>query len=235
MTWNVLPHGPLESLNGRLWRVQGTLANMPLPRNMVLWKADDGSLVVHSPVSANDEVMAQIEALGPIRTIIVPCRNHRLDAPAWGERFQEAKIVCPEAVLAPVQAVVRVDDTEQSALSALGATVYAPPGLKDAELVLEVPVEGGKALIFTDQVFHLREHLGGVGGFMMRYVTRSSGFFGISGLGRLLLLRDRRPFAAWLREQAERTDLVALTMCHGEPVLGDAIPGHLREAADRLA
>lgn len=232
---HVLPHGPLEALAPRLWRVRGSLRSLPLPRNMVIWRADEG-LVLHSVVAVDEPTVAAIEALGTPRVMIVPSPGHRSDAPVFAERWPGIVVTCPAAARRAVERVVRVDGTSEERLPAFGITVHAPDGLRPVELVHEVDAgDGTRALVFNDQVFHL-DHLTGFHGFMMRYVTRSTGFFGLTGLGRLLLLRNAGAFAGWLRAQAERGDVGAITMSHGEPVLGvDACRARLSEAAARLA
>src|ERR1019366_8213859 len=50
-TWTVLPHGPIEPLEDNLWRVEGSLPNMPLKRVMTVARLGSGDLVVHNPVA----------------------------------------------------------------------------------------------------------------------------------------------------------------------------------------
>src|SRR5690349_22929626 len=93
--WTVLPHGPIQRLSERLWRVEGTLPSLPLPRVMTIARRSDGGLVVHNAIAVDDTVRAEIAAWGPIAAIIVPNGYHRLDAPAFHSRYPGARVVCP--------------------------------------------------------------------------------------------------------------------------------------------
>lgn len=235
MTWpdRIRPHGPLEQLTPRLWRVRGTIPALAMPRDMVVWRMDDGGLLIHSAVAMHEEGMADLEALGEPRVMIVPSGHHRLDAPAYRARYPDMIVVAPERALKPVTKVVPVNGTSEDVLPTHGVTVLAPDGLKATELVYEVDAGNGRALIFNDQLFHL-EHEPGLRGAVLRYVTRNTGYFGIPPLARLVLLLDAAAYARWLRNQAGRTDLSIVTMSHGEPVHGQLANAHLHEAADRL-
>ncbi len=232
---HVLPHGPLEPLAPRLWRVRGTLPSFPLPREMIVWRDDAGDLLLHSVVAVDEPTVDALLALGAPRTMVVPSTMHRLDAGVYKARWPALQVVCPAAVRAKVQAAVPVDASAEDALPALGATVLVPDGTKPVELVYEVEAgDGSRALLFNDQVFHVA-HLPGLQGFVMRYLTRSTGFFGITGLGRWMLMTDRQALAAWLRAQADRGEVGVITMSHGEPILGrGACAAALRAAAARL-
>ena len=89
-TWRVLPHGPIEKLSERVWRVEGDVPGMPLKRVMTIAKRADGGLVVHNAIALDDAGMAQIEQWGPVRVIVVPNGYHRLDAKVFAERFPDA-------------------------------------------------------------------------------------------------------------------------------------------------
>jgi hypothetical protein len=48
----------------------------------------------------------------------------------------------------------------------------------------------------------------------------STGFFGMTAIGRMLLLKNKKEFKTWLMAQSQRKDLAAVTVAHGEPVIG---------------
>jgi hypothetical protein len=62
--WKVLPHGPIEQLEPNLWRVEGSLPNMPLKRVMAIARTTAGELVIYNPIALEAAEMAQLEALG---------------------------------------------------------------------------------------------------------------------------------------------------------------------------
>jgi pimeloyl-ACP methyl ester carboxylesterase len=199
---------------------------------MLLYRYAPERLLVHSAVALDPAGMQQLEALGTPGVILVPNRMHRLQAPAYAERYPEARVVCPAAVRDHVAKVVSVQATVEEVLPELGGRCHAPPGVKPGELVYELPLEGGVALAFTDLLFNL-PYQRGVSGWLTRLIG-SSGFFGVTRVGRMLLVDDRRALAAWLREQAAREDLRLISVAHGERV-GAACGQRLREAAGRLA
>ena len=97
-TWRVLPHGPIEKLSERVWRVEGEMEGMPLKRVMTVAKRADGGLVIHNAIPLDDAGMAQIEQWGPVRVIVVPNGYHRLDAKVFADRFPQARVICPAGV-----------------------------------------------------------------------------------------------------------------------------------------
>src|SRR3569623_764868 len=89
-TWRVLPHGPIEKLSDRVWRVEGDVPGMPLKRVMTIALCADGGLDIHNAIALNDAGMAQLEQWGPVRVIVVPNGYHRLDAEVFAARFPDA-------------------------------------------------------------------------------------------------------------------------------------------------
>ena len=88
-TWTVLPHGPLSEVDDGILTVTGQL-QMPLvelQRRMTVVRLADGGLVIYSAVALDEPHMAQIEALGTPRYLIVPGDAHRLDARIFKQRL----------------------------------------------------------------------------------------------------------------------------------------------------
>ena len=229
-TWNahVLPHGPLVQLAPRVWQLTGTVPRMALPRNMTLWRMDDGGLWVHSAIACDEPTVAQIEALGPPRVLVVPSGMHRLDAAVWKARWPALRVVCPEGSRAKVTEVLPVDapDTDVA-----GVLAHPIPGLKDVEHAYALDAGAGGALVFCDALFNV-PHQPGFGGFVLKLIG-STGFFGLTRIGRFALLQDATAYAAWLRARADDPDLALVCLSHGSAVLADPAV-KLREAADRL-
>src|SRR3954466_11730927 len=109
--WNVLNHGPLEQLADNLWRVDGALPGMSLRRTMTVVRRADGSLLLHSPIALDDERQHKLEALGPVAVLVVPNAGHRLDAPAYKERYPAAVTFCPRGGRSKIAEVVAVNHT----------------------------------------------------------------------------------------------------------------------------
>ena len=49
-------------------------------------------LLIHSPVSIDDELIAELAMLGSARHIAAPNKFHHLFMPAWLVQFPEAKV-----------------------------------------------------------------------------------------------------------------------------------------------
>src|SRR5258706_13625907 len=105
-TWKVLPHGPIEKLSDRLWRVEGELDS--IRRVMSIAKRADGTLVIHNAISLDDAEMAEIEAWGTPSVLLVPNGFHRLDAKVFADRYPNAKVLCPTGARKKVEQVVPV-------------------------------------------------------------------------------------------------------------------------------
>ncbi len=231
-TWNdhVFPHGDLIELAPRLWSVTGSLARSPIPRTMVIYRLGDGGLLIHSAVALNDEGMTALEALGAPKILVVPNRMHRSDAGVYKERYPDLVVCCPEGARDAAAKVVAVDNVSPVVLEPHGIVCHGDPSF---EQTYELPLDDGVALICADALFNLMEHLPGFSGFMARYVSRSTGFFGVTGLGKLFLGKQAPVLKAWLNAQADRDDVRLFVVAHGEPVTTD-VSARLREAAARL-
>ncbi len=228
---HVLPHGPLQSLGPKLWQVVGRLKRGSLTRNMVVHKLGTGGLLVHSVVALDDKTLQDLLKLGKPEIMVVPCAIHRLDAAAWKERFPTIQVVAPKAARAAVEKVVTVDGLCEDVLPPHGIVCHAADGLKPFELCYELDSGNGKALVVTDMLFNL-PHGSGLDGFIMKLIG-STGFFGMTFIGRKLMLRDRAAFKAWLIRMAALPNLKTVCVAHGEPVTSQC-GERLRSAAARL-
>jgi len=228
---HVHPHGDITEVIPAVFEVTGSLPHIPLPRNMAIVPID-GGLLLHSVVALNPEGMAALEALGTPRIMIVPSGLHRADASVYKERYPDLQVVAPRACIPKVEQVLPVDAAAEDVLPELGIGVIAPPGCKPKELVYEVGPPDQRALILCDLLFNIREHLTGVQGLILRYLTRSTGFFGMTTAARWMMLQDRQALKRWLQSQAEREDLRAILVGHGDPVLDCSAA--LTAAAERL-
>lgn len=240
---HVLPHGTIEELAPNLWHVTGTLPSSTMvPREMVLYKLADASLLIHSAIALNEPGMAKLESLGTPKILIVPNRIHRLDAGVYKQRYPQLIIVCPAAAKPYVEQVVAVDRIAEEVLPAYGIICHEPAGIRPQELVYELPLPTGRALVFTDILFnlnksYLQQHLP-TGEFLLQWlgasIIGSSGFFGITSLGRRFFMKDRNAYHQWLEALADGIpELQAICVAHGSPIVVDC-NSRLRQAAARL-
>lgn len=101
----VQPHGPLRRLAEGLWIVDGRIPKFDndLQRIMVIYRPPGArSLLLYSVMCLREETMREIEALGDVAYIFVPCSWHTLDAAAYAERYPAARVVSPAAAWSDV-------------------------------------------------------------------------------------------------------------------------------------
>lgn len=216
MAHRVFPHGALQAVADGLWQVSGTLP-FPLTRNMTVIRLADASLLLHSVVALDEPGMKALEALGRPAWLLAPHPMHLMDAPFYRERYPDSKIVAAaDAAARLAERNVRVDATPDEALPALGLRHHVVPGLKYTEVVLDVAVPGGRALVFTDLVARAP----GKGLFMK--ILGPPGGTGTPRIVRFRQVADKKAVRAYLREHAARGDLRLVLGAHGEPILEDA-------------
>ncbi len=230
--WKVAPHGPLEQLSPHLWRMQGDVPGAPLKRVMAVAKRADGTLVVHSAIALEEELMKEIDGWGKVAFIVVPNGFHRIDAPRYKERYPDAKVLAPTGSRKKVEELVKCDGTLEDFPADSHVSFQVLRGCRDAEGVMVVKDEDGTSLVFTDALFNM-PHVPGFMGFLVRYVGGSSGGPKVSNIGKLLLVKDKKAFAGHLRELAELPDLRRAVVSHHEVITGD-VPQTLRDVADSL-
>jgi hypothetical protein len=211
--WHVLPHRPLEQLSPRVWRLEGDLERVPIKRVMTVARRKDGGLILHSAIAADAATMDQLAALGPVRAILVPNGYHRLDAQVFHARFPDAEIVCPPGVREAVEEVVPVTRTYDQVADDGAVELQVIDGTAGREGAVIVRDPDGTSLVFNDLVFHM-PHLGGLKGFVLRYVTGSSGLPKITRVARMFLIADKRATRAHLERLAKLPDLRRIIVSH---------------------
>ena len=228
--WNahVRPHGPLQELAPNLWQVTGV--GRPLDRTMVIWRMPDGGLWLHSAVALTDAGMQELDLLGPVRVMVAPNRYHRMDCAVYKARYPSAKLVAPRAARSQVEKVAAVDADAEDFLPACGIRVHVPRGTRPGELVYEVPLNDGAALVCADLLFNIPDAGGGFHGFVLKHVTLSVGPLGVSRIFRLLVLQDRAVYADWVASLGEIPSLRVLSVAHGLAIT-DRVGDALRTAA----
>jgi len=211
--WRHLPHQPLEKLNQKLWRVDGSLPSLALRRTMTVMRLDDGGLVVHSAVSCDEATMREIDAWGPVRYLVVPNGYHRLDAPAWKARYPDALVLCPPGVHGKVAERVAVDGHYDRLA---GLQVELLDGTGEREGVFIVEAEDGISLVFNDAVFN-HPHFSGFTGWMFRLLG-STGKPTVTPTFRLAMVKDKPAFRAHLTRLAALPKLRRLVVAHGDVI-----------------
>lgn len=230
--WPVLPHGPLEQLSPRLWRVEGELPGMPLKRVMAVAKRADGKLVVHGAMAMDDAGMAALDALGPVGFIVVPNGFHRIDGPRFAKRYPEAKVLCPENAKKRVAEKTPVHGSFDDFPADPHVSLAHVEGMGKLEGVMTVDDDDGVSLVLNDSVFNM-PHGAGFKGFLTRHVTGSSGGPKVSNLGKWFLVKDKAAFRGQLERLAATPRLRRVLVAHHQTI--DVDPARvLRDVAAAL-
>ena len=192
---HVLPHQGLRELwPGTLWVVQGSLPQPgpSFPRNMVIYKIPGSEdLILFSPIALSESSMEELLALGNIAYLLVPNSWHRLDVGVYAKRFPQALVVAPASAADAVRSIkLKVHGTSEELLPTIHSEIVVhelTPG--KAEPLYQLPLfQDGKlegyACVVADLFFNLPS---GSAGFIADHILGSSGFFGVTRLGRLFL------------------------------------------------
>ncbi|SFH69443.1 DUF4336 domain-containing protein [Albimonas pacifica] len=139
-----------------LWLAEGPvvegMAGFRFPTRMALMRLGDAGLAAWSPVAPTEALLAQAEALGPVRWLIAPNALHHLFLPDWVRAFPRARVLAapgvrekrPELV---IHAVLGADPVPSAFAGALD---LAP--IRGNRLFTEVALfhRASRTAIFTD-------------------------------------------------------------------------------------
>ena len=165
--WIVQPHGELVSPAHGILTVEGSIV-MPLgnfPRRMTVLALREGGSAVWSPVPLREAEMSRVEALGPVRFLIVPNRGHRLDLKPWKDRYPGAKIIAPPTAREAVTEAAPVDATTDI-VGDPDIDLQTVAGTKEDEFALVIQKGDDKTLILNDILSNVR-HPKGLGAQVM--------------------------------------------------------------------
>jgi hypothetical protein len=219
--WRVGPHGPIDKLSERLWRVEGDLPGIAMKRVMTIAKRANGELVIHNAVALGDKEMAEIEAFGPIKTLVVPNGFHRLDARIFCDRYPSAAVLCPDGATKKVSEAVTVAGGYSQLLPDGAVELAIVDGTKEREGVMIVRDGDGTSLVFNDAVFNM-PHLPGFTGFVLKSITKSTGGPRVSNIMKWLVISDKKAFRSHLERLADVPDLRRIVVSHHQVIDKDA-------------
>lgn len=232
--WKVGPHGPLEEIDDGLYSVSGEIV-MPLgrfPRRMTLVRLADGGIVIWSAIALEEPQMAKVEALGPLRFLVVPNSGHRLDAHIFKARYPGLTVVTPEGSRETVSEAVAVDATSD-VFGDAAVRFVTVAGTAEAESALVVRRASGTTLITNDIIGHVA-HPHGLGANIMARLFD----YGVDepAVPRTVrrFVKDPKALAAQMREWADVPDLKRIIVSHVDPITEDPA-ATLRRLADELA
>lgn len=223
----IFPYSAPAQLATDLWQVTGAFGVPGVPRNMTVFRSRDGELVLYSVIAMHDDGMRQLEALGRPSVMVIPHRRHQMDAPFYKQRYPGLRVLAEDASRVRGVGV----DGKLDELSRFGIEAYALPGNDYEDSVMDLPLEGGRALCVCESLTNLSTS--GLTRILFKVLGPPGGGFGVARAVRLREIPGRALLRAWLLEQAERTDLRLLLFGHGAPLTSD-IPAALRRAASHV-
>lgn len=217
--WVVGPHGPVEAIDDGLITVSGEIV-MPLgrfPRRMTVIRLSNGDAVIWSAVALGEPEMAQVEAFGPLRFMVVPNAGHRLDAHIYKARYPDLKVIAPKGARAAIEEAVAVDATEDI-LGDPDVRLITVAGTDEAEYALVVRRPGGTTLITNDIIGHVT-HPHGLGANVMARLFD----YGVHepSVPRTVrrYIKDPKALAGQMRQWAELPDLRRIIVSHVDPII----------------
>lgn len=209
----------LQPIADGLWAAPHQLnlpGGFPFPVRMTVVRLADGSLVLISPVPIDDELAAELAALGPVAFLVAPNLLHHLFLGAAARRYPQAQVLVAPGLLEKVGALPphtllddRVPAAWQGQLQVL--SMQGQPKLNEQAL-LHLP---SGSLMLTDLVFHILHPASWRTGLLLWMV----GCHGRLAQSRLVRgLTTDKPAAAASAARLLAMDFDRLVPAHGEVV-----------------
>lgn len=224
----------IQELTEGIWEVAGEVKMGPgvyLPCRMLIVRLESGALWIHSPVRLDDEVVAQINALGEVEALIAPNAFHHLFMASAQERWPKAKVWAPKA-LAAKRPDLRIDHYLEQGDEAAWASSLEPIAIDGLPKLSEWTFwhSSTQTLIVTDLLFNVHHARGA----MTKFVLTGLAAWGEPAQSRLLgsLIKDKAAANASAKRLMSKP-IERVIMAHGEPIKAN---GHatLKAALTRM-
>lgn len=232
-TWKVLAHEPPLKLADNLLWVSGAIPGMSLKRTMVVVRLNDGQLVIHNGIALDDRGMAELERFGTPAFLIVPNGGHRLDAPAYKQRYPALRVFAPQGAREKVQQVVPVDGSYADFPHDDVVQFETLHGVAESEGAMLVKSSDGTSVVLNDCMFNMdrkRDPLG----FLFTTVFGSAPGPRVSRLAKLIYVKDKKALRADFERYAALPDLVRVIVAHEKVASGADARASLLAAATYL-
>jgi hypothetical protein len=233
LSWTVLPHGDIVKLAENLWWVQGSLPNMSLKRTMVVVRLNDGRLVIHNGIALREEAMKELEAWGTPAFLIVPNGYHRLDAPAYKQRYPGLTVLTPPGSRAKVEEVIAVDGGYDAFPSTDEVRLELLHGVGDTEGALIVRSSDGVSVVLNDAMFNMDRKRDPLGFFFTTLLGSAPGPR-VSRLAKFAFIRDKAALRRDFERYADLPGLTRVIVAHEKVASGPDARAALLKAATYL-
>lgn len=231
--WKVRAHGPLLTLADNLLWAQGSLPGMSLKRTMVVVRLNDAKLVIHNGIALDAPQMAELERFGTPAFLIVPSAIHRLDAPAYKQRYPALRVFAPKGSRKGVEELVAVDGVYEEFPHSEVLRLETLNGVGGAEGALIVQSNDGVSVVLNDCMFNMdrkRDPLG----FLFTTVMGSAPGPRVSRLAKMTLVKDKKALRADFERFAALPNLVRVIVAHEKVASGADARASLLQAASYL-
>jgi hypothetical protein len=224
-----------RAIDTDLWVVDDLLPlplGVRMPIRATIVRCPDGGLWVHSPTPLSPELVAAVEALGPVQDVVAPSRLHDISIGAWGKQFPRARLWA-----APGLQVRRPDVAFHGVLDGPEIPPWmndiAPLALAGAPALNEVVFfhAASRTLVCTDLLFNVREPATAMTSFVLT-LAGTKGRFAMSRAW-WRYARDRPALKSSIELMLE-WDFARVIPAHGEIYESDGTNGDTR-AATRAA
>lgn len=231
--WKVLSHEPIVKLSDNLLWVRGALPGMSLKRVMVVVRLGGGQLLIHNAIALEESAMAEIEAFGRPAFLIVPSGGHRLDAPAYKQRYPALRVFAPRGAREKVEQVLPLDGCYEDFPASDIARLERLNGVNDREGALVVRSSDGLSVVLNDCLFNMDTKRDALG-WLFTTVLGSAPGPRVSRLAKLAIIKDKQALRADFERLAELPDLTRLIVAHEKVASGPDARAALLEAATYL-
>lgn len=126
---------------------------------MTIVRLSDESLFIHSPVSLEDGLRAQVDALGQVKAVVAPSLFHHLSVGQWQEAYPEA-VFCACPGLEKKRPELRWDrilgdEPEPEWAADIEQVFFAARKLENEVVFFHRP---SQTMVCADMIFNLRKH-----------------------------------------------------------------------------
>lgn len=209
---------------------------VPALRSAAVRLRSGGTLVVGPPSRAPDGVHDELATLGAPELLLAPNHFHNLGLAAWSRRYPDARTVASATAAPRLRRRVPVAIHPLADLAAVlppHVTLLEPAGTRTGEVWLRVEGPDGVGWIVCDAFFNFPVTPTGPVGWIMAATAGSPGLR-IGGSFRVLGLRDRPAYAAWLRARLAEDRPSWVLPAHGDAVEGDDVAARLTAVTDAV-
>ena len=99
--------------------------SVPVPRNMTVFRASNGELVLYSVIAMHDEGMRALESLGKPAVLVIPHRRHQMDAAFFKSRYPDLRVLAPSpSRIRDVKVDGGVDELSRYGAEGQGPSIY---------------------------------------------------------------------------------------------------------------